>query len=109
MMMTMSGLETRAARNVAIVATAKTSWPESGGQFYERERLSPNAQSTCLLHLDEVGVSRSVDEYDESDRSNHPLSDATMLPYSSSLLGSLPLTFLTRRSQRTEFLRPCPR
>jgi hypothetical protein len=50
----MSGLETRAARNVVIVATAnklaRISWAVLG----ERERLSSRAQTTRLFQLDEV-------------------------------------------------------
>jgi len=49
----MSELETRAARNVVIVATP-ISWPGQRGRFGQRERLSPDAQSPCPFQLDEL-------------------------------------------------------
>ena len=53
----MSGLETRAERNVVIVATANK-LAGSVGLFGQRERLSPNPQNAYLFQLDESGFLR---------------------------------------------------
>jgi hypothetical protein len=51
----MSGLETRTARNVVIVATANKLARISLGSFREWERLSTRAQTTRVFQLAEVG------------------------------------------------------
>ena len=56
----MSGLETRAARNVVIVATANKLARISWAVLVERKRLSSDAQSPVLFQLDEVGFENSL-------------------------------------------------